>query len=357
MEGAPMSVFDMVDFDNHEQVVYCSDPETGLRAIIAIHDTSRGPALGGCRMWAYENEPAALRDVLRLSRGMTYKAATTGLDLGGGKSVIIGDPKLVKSASLMQAMGRAIERLAGRYIVAEDVGTTIDDMVEINKETDHVSGLPESLGGTGDPSPATAYGVFIGMKAAADHAGWANVLAGRTVAVQGLGHVGMHLCRYLAKEGARLIVTDLHQDAVDRAVHEFDAVAVTPDNIYGVKADVYAPCALGGTINNRTISMLQAKIIAGSANNILATCEDGAALHKRGILYAPDYVINAGGLIKVAEAKLGHDANATLRRIDDIYDVTRQILDRSETQNIGANIAADRIAEERFCRHQSALAA
>lgn len=352
-----MSVFDMADFDNHEQVVYCSDPETGLRAIIAIHDTSRGPALGGCRMWAYPNEHAALHDVLRLSRGMTYKSALAGLDLGGGKSVIIGDPKSDKTAELMRAMGRAVERLAGRYIVAEDVGTTVEDMAEIHKETDHVSGLPIESGGTGDPSPATAYGVYLGMKAAAEHAGWSDGLRGRVVAVQGLGSVGMHLCRYLAEAGARLIVADLNKTAVANAVREFGATEVAPDHIYSVEADVYAPCALGGTVNDRTILLLKAKIIAGSANNPLATADHGAILHQRGILYAPDYVINAGGLIKVAEAKLGHDASATRRRIDGIVEVTRQILERADAQNVATNIAADRIAEERFCPHQSAMAA
>lgn len=352
-----MSVFDMADFDTHEQVVYCSDPDTGLRAIIAIHDTSRGPALGGCRMWPYPSEREALRDVLRLSRGMTYKAAICGLDLGGGKSVIIGDARRDKSKALMRSMGRAVERLGGRYIVAEDVGTTVDDMAEIHRETAHVSGLPESLGGTGDPSPATAFGVFMGIKAAAEHAGWKDGLTGRTVAVQGLGSVGRQLCRHLADAGARLIVTDLHQPAIDSAVLEFGATAVDPGDIIGIDADIYAPCALGGTINDRTIPSLKVRIVAGSANNPLADAAHGDALRKRGIIYAPDYVINAGGLIKVAEAKLGHDPAATERKIEGIYDITRRILETADAQGIAANVAADRIAEERFHRHQPALAA
>ncbi len=352
-----MSVFDAIDFDSHEKIVFCSDPSTGLRAIIAIHNTTRGPALGGCRMWPYGHEDDALKDVLRLSRGMTYKAAISGLDLGGGKSVIIGDPKRDKTATLMRSMGRAIERLAGRYIVAEDVGTTVDDMAEIGKETQHVSGLPETLGGTGDPSPATAKGVFMGMKAAADHAGWRGGLAGRTVAVQGLGSVGSHLCRLLTDAGAHLIVTDLHDKAVEDAVRQFGAMAVAPDEIYEVEADVYAPCALGGTINDATLPRLKAWIVAGSANNPLATASHGDDLRRRGILYAPDYVINAGGLITVAEASLGHAPETTARKIDGIYDVTRAILDQADKLDIATSLAADRIAEERFRHHGPALAA
>lgn len=352
-----MSVFDAVDFDSHEKIAFCSDPGSGLKAIIAIHNTTRGPALGGCRMWAYDHEDDALTDALRLSRGMTYKAAICGLDLGGGKAVIIGDPKQHKSPALMRSMGRAVERLAGRYIIAEDVGTTVDDMAEIRKETHHVSGLPADLGGTGDPSPTTAKGVFMGMKAAADHAGWRGGLAGRTVAVQGLGSVGSHLCRLLVDAGARLIVTDLHDVAVEQAVREFGATAVAPDEIYGVEADVYAPCALGGTLNDETIPRLKVWIVAGSANNPLATASHGDVLRRRAIIYAPDYVINSGGLITVAEACLGHDAEATNRKIEGIYDVTRAILDQAERQDIATSLAADRIAEERFRRHGPALAA
>ena len=352
-----MSVFDLADFDAHEQVVYCSDPDTGLRALIAIHDTSRGPALGGCRMWAYASEREAWSTSLRLSRGMTYKAAICGLELGGGKSVIIGDPRRDKSAGLMRAMGQAVERLAGRYIVAEDVGTTVADMAEIHKETSHVSGLPETMGGTGDPSPATAYGVFMGMLAAAEHAGWPDGLAGRTVVVQGLGNVGAKLCRHLHDAGARLIVANLHQDALDRAARDFGATTIEPDEVYGVEADVYAPCALGGTLNDRTIPLLKVRIVAGSANNPLARATDGMALRRRGILYAPDYVINAGGLINVAERTLGHGPEVTRRKIEGIHDVTRLILQRADEADIATSAAADSIAEERFRRHHPALAA
>ncbi|MEM7443603.1 MAG: Glu/Leu/Phe/Val dehydrogenase dimerization domain-containing protein [Pseudomonadota bacterium] len=352
-----MSIFETTDFDNHEQVIHCGDSETGLRTIIAIHDTGRGPSLGGCRMWNYPSERAALRDVLRLSRGMTYKAAIADLKLGGGKSVIIGDSRRDKSKALMRAMGRAVEQLGGRYIVAEDVGTTADDMVEISTETDHVSGLPEAMGGTGDPSPATALGVFYGMLAAAEHAGWREGLANRTVAIQGLGNVGTHLCRYLLEAGARLIVSDIDQAAVDRAVSEFGAIAVGSDDIHAVDADIYAPCALGGTINDQTVTELKAKVVAGSANNPLARPEHGVVLRQRGIVYAPDYVINAGGLITVAEATLGHDTDETTRKIENIRDITRRILEQADALDIATSAAADLLAERKFRPHDPALAA
>ncbi|MEQ9811490.1 MAG: Glu/Leu/Phe/Val dehydrogenase dimerization domain-containing protein [Azospirillaceae bacterium] len=352
-----MAVFDQTDFDAHEQLVFASDVETGLRAIIAIHDTTRGPALGGCRMWAYASEQDAIRDALRLSRGMTYKAAISDLPLGGGKSVIIGDARRHKTPAMMRAMGAAVERLAGRYIVAEDVGTSVEDMAEIARTTGHVVGLDTSASGTGDPSPATAFGVFRGLEAAIAFSDAVDTLQGATVAVQGLGHVGYHLCRYLAEAGARLIVTDIHQQAIDRVVKAFGARAVAADAIYDVEADVYAPCALGATINNTTINRLRVKIVAGSANNQLATPSHGEALRRRGILYAPDYVINAGGLMNVAAERFGYGADATWARIAAIHDTTLSILERARRDGIPSSDAADRIAEERFRSHRQALAA
>jgi leucine dehydrogenase len=349
-----MFVFDSEDFDGHEQVVFASDPDTGLKAIIAIHDTSNGPALGGCRMWNYATESEALRDVLRLSRGMTYKAAISRLPLGGGKSVIIGDARSQKTPELMRAMGRAVERLRGRYIVAEDVGTSVEDMAAICTETAHVVGRPADRGGSGDPSPFTAYGCLVGIRAALDHLGRADGLRGARVAIQGLGHVGWHLARLLAEAGARLIVSDIRPEIVERAVRTFGAEAIAVDEIHTADVDVFAPCALGAVINDRTIPALKARIVAGSANNQLAEGRHGAVLRQRGVLYAPDYVVNAGGLMNVA-AELGtYDATAVRRRIEGIYDTLMDIFARADRQGIPTNAAADRIAEERFRRHRRA---
>jgi leucine dehydrogenase len=291
-----MPVFSSQDFDDHEHVVFGSDPESGLRAIIAIHNTRRGPSLGGCRMWPYASTEEALQDALRLSRGMTYKAAITDLPYGGGKSVIIGDPKTHKTESLLRAMGRFVDSLGGRYHTAEDVGTTVEDMDVLRKETRFAHGFS---GASGDPSPATAYGVYMGIRAAARFKHGHDELRGRTVAVQGLGNVGRRLCRYLADAGVRLIVSDIKEDAIRTAIRDFGATPVAPDAIYAAEADFFAPCALGAILNDETIPQLRARIIVGSANNQLSEARHGKVLHQRGILYAPDYVVNAGGLIDI----------------------------------------------------------
>ena len=277
-----------------DRVVRCEDERSGLLAIVAVHDRTLGPALGGCRMWPYENEREALADVCRLARGMTFKAAVAGLPLGGGKAVIVGDPRRDKSPELLRAFGRAVNRLEGAYVTAEDVGISVEDMEHVRRETRHVVGI---RGGSGDPSPMTATGVLHGVRAAVRHRFGADSLEGVTVAVQGLGHVGFNLCRLLHEAGARLVAADIADDAVRRAATAFDAVSVRPEGIAAAKADVFAPCALGGAIDARTRARLKAGAVAGAANNQLARPEDGAGLHRDGILYAPDFVINAGGLI------------------------------------------------------------
>src|SRR3954471_12328624 len=345
-----MSVFSQQDFDDHEQIVFASDPDTGLKAIIAIHNTARGPALGGCRMWNYASEGEAVRDALRLSRGMTYKNALADLPFGGGKSVIIGDARTHKSVELMAAMGRAVDRLAGRYIIAEDVGTSVEDMAIIRGVTRHVAGLKE--GGSGDPSPATARGVFVGIQAAVDYRLRRNSLDGLRVVVQGLGHVGWDLCRQLAEQGVRLSVSDIRREHVERAVESFDATPVNADSIFDVEADVFAPCALGAVINDNTLPRLKVSIVAGSANNQLAENRHGVALAERGILYAPDYAINAGGVINISHefgpSGTGYDRAVAFAHVDRIHDTLITIFTRADAEGIPTNVAADRIAEERF---------
>ncbi len=340
-----MAVFAHPEFDDHEQVVFCDDEGAGLRAIVAIHNTKLGPALGGCRMWPYADEAAALTDVLRLSRGMTYKAAMAGLALGGGKAVIIGDAKADKTPELMRAFGRFVDDLGGRYITAEDVGTSVGDMDTIRGETEYVAGL---TGGAGDPSPSTAHGVFIGIEAAVRHRLDRESVRGLKVAVQGLGHVGAGLCRYLAEAGAGLVVTDIDRDAVDRAAGEFAAETVAPEAIYDAEADVFAPCALGAAINDDTVPRLKAPIVAGAANNQLAEERHGKALMERGILYAPDYVINAGGLLDVARFPLGMDIEAARAKLYQIADTLSEAFRRSDRDGLAVNLVADRMAEERF---------
>ena len=341
-----MPVFSSPDFDRHEQVVFCHDEASGLKAIIAIHNTSRGPALGGCRMWAYASEEEALTDVLRLSRGMTYKSALANLPYGGGKSVIIGDSRLDKSPALFRAMGAAVQRLAGRYIVAEDVGISVPDVEFMQQETRHVAGT--TSGGSGDPSPATAYGVYMGLRAAVKHKLGRDKLEGLTIAVQGLGHVGQYLCRHLAEDGARLIVTDINEPAVQAAMAEFDAQRVAPDEIYAVDCDVFAPCALGAVINDDTLEFLKAKVIAGSANNQLAEPRHGDILKQRGVLYAPDYVINAGGVINISHEGPAYDKDKAFAHVAEIHDTLLEIFRRAEAEGLSTATAADRIAEERF---------
>ena len=342
-----MTVFDSAAFDQHEQVVFASDPATGLRAIIAIHDTRRGPALGGCRYWHYPDEAAALTDVLRLSRGMTYKAAMADLPLGGGKSVLLADPNRPKTPELMQALGRAVDRLCGRYVVAEDVGTSPADMEQVRTQTRHVAGL---AGLSGDPSPATAYGVWRGIHAAVNHRLRRNTLDGLCVAVQGLGHVGYHLCRHLHAEGARLIVADIRAESVERAADEFGATPVSCDAIYGAEADVFAPCALGAVINDATLPRLAVSVVAGSANNQLAEDRHGAMLAERGILYAPDYVINAGGVINVHYERTegGYDRAAAYRHVGRIEETLADLFARAAREGVPPHLAADRMARERL---------
>jgi len=348
-----MSVFNAPAFDDHEQVVFCHDADTGLRAIIAIHNTNLGPTLGGCRMWRYASEEDALHDVLRLARGMTYKSAISGLELGGGKSVVIGDPRRDKSEPLLRALGRYVETLGGRYIIAEDAGTSVEDMRIIGKETQHVVGVADKVTGeggirSGDPSPATAYGCFIGLRAAVKHKLGRDDLEGLGVALQGVGHVGYRLAKHLAEAGARLWVADIYEDQVRRAVDELGATAVAPERIYDVEAEVFSPCALGAVINDDTLSRLKVEIVAGAANNQLAGARHDEALRRRGILYAPDYVINAGGIIDVAHERLGYDRDKVIRHIERIDDTLMEIFRRADAQELPTGAIADQIAEERF---------
>lgn len=345
-----MSVFKELDFDGHEQIVFCSDDSVGLRAIIAIHNTHRGPSLGGCRMWGYASEGAALQDVLRLSRGMTYKAAMAGIELGGGKSVIIGDPTRLKTPALMQAMGRAVDRLSGRYIIAEDVGTNVSDMGEIKKSTRHVVGLGQADGGAGDPSPTTARGCYVGVRAAVEHTFKTADLRGARVAIQGLGNVGWHLCQYLKEAGAELVVSDIRASKAERAVAEFDAKAVTTDEIYEADVDVFAPCALGAILNDETIPRLKAKVIAGAANNQLARPQHADALTDRDILYAPDYIINAAGLIRVDSERRGFDPHWVNQKVDEISNTLKEVFAVAESNSVSTAIAAEQLATARLGR-------
>lgn len=341
-----MEIFSSLKTSDFEQVIFCNDNSSGLKAIIAIHDTTLGPALGGTRMWNYNNEKEALEDVLRLAKGMTYKNAAAGLNLGGGKAVIIGDPRTDKSEALFRAFGRYVESLGGRYITAEDVGTFEEDMDYIHMETDFVTGT--SSGGVGDPSPVTALGIYYGMKAAAKEAYGSDSLKGKKIAVQGVGQVAYNLCKYLHEEGAQLIVTDINEEAVSRAVQDFNATAVEPDEIYDVDCDIYSPCALGGTLNDNTISRLTAKVIAGSANNQLEKDEHGLLLHEKGIVYAPDYVINSGGVINVAEELVGYNRERALKKVESIYSILENVFAISRENNIPTSVAANEMAEKRI---------
>ena len=342
-----VQVFERLAEYRYEQLVFCHDKATGLRAIIAIHDTTLGPALGGCRMYPYVSEEDAIVDVLRLARGMTYKAAASGLNLGGGKSVIIGAPE-GKSEELLRSFGRYIETLGGRYIVAEDVGTSTEDMEHIRIETSHVVGVDVTHGGSGDPAPFTAQGVLHGMRACVEEVFGSPSLEGRTVAVQGLGNVGYGLCGLLHDEGANLIVTDLRERIVEGAVQEFGAKPVEPDEILSLPCDILAPCALGAVVNDTSLSDFRCSIIAGSANNILLEAHHGEALAERGILYAPDYVINAGGLINVADELEGYDKTRATKRVTRIYDSVKSIIAISKRNKVPTNVAADTLALERI---------
>lgn len=341
-----MTVFAARDFDDHEQVVFCSDRSRKLLAIIAIHNTNRGPSLGGCRMWPYATEQEAIDDVIRLSRGMTYKSALAGLPYGGGKSVIIGNPRQEKTKELFEALGESVDRLGGRYIIAEDVGTNVFDMEIMLTKTKHVVGT--KTGGSDNPSPFTALGVFVGIQAAVKHKLKIDNLSGIKVAVQGLGSVGYKLCEMLHKAGAQLMVNDIDPELNEKAKKEFSAVIVSADEIANIECDVFAPCALGAIINDDTIDRIKAKVIAGAANNQLAQNRHGLALAQRNILYAPDYVINAGGLINVSYEKGGYDASKAEKHVRSIYDTLLEIFHQSDKDQLPTNIAADRVAEQRF---------
>lgn len=340
-------MFDLPDFDNHELVLFGRDKATGLSAIIAVHSTALGPACGGCRMWPYASEAEAVTDVLRLSRGMSYKNAMAGLPLGGGKSVIIGDGRKDKSDALFRAFGRVIESLGGRYIAAEDVGITVADVMTMGQTTRHVAGLSTGHAASGDPSPFTAYGIYLGIKAAAQHKLGTDDLKGVRIAVQGLGNVGSNLLRRLADDGAVLTVADIHADAVQRAVDQFGAVAVAADHIHAADVDVFAPCALGAVLNDVTLPSLKAKIVAGGANNQLATAEIGEALRSMGVLYAPDYVINGGGIINVsAEVTNTYDREAVLRQVERIPVTLAEIFRRADREGRPTSEVADQMARE-----------
>jgi len=343
-------VFDEMSKYGYEQLVFANDEVSGLRAVIAIHDTTLGPALGGCRMWPYESEEEAMIDALRLARGMTYKSSAAGLDLGGGKAVIIGDPRKDKSEELLRAFGRFVETLGGRYITAEDVGIRGEDVEIIHMETQYVVGLPSGPGAGGDPSPVTAYGVIRGMIACLEQVFGDSSLRGRSVAVQGVGNVGYSVVKHLTEEGATVYVADVFDERVDAVVKEFGVTPVSPDEIYDIECDVFCPCALGGVICRETVGRLRCKIVAGSANNQLKDESYGNALQELGILYAPDYIINAGGVINVAEEIYGYDRERALRKAGGIYDRIKSVLEIAEREGISPHLAASRLAEKRIAR-------
>jgi leucine dehydrogenase len=330
---------------NHEQVLIGRDDAIGYHGIIAIHSTTLGPAVGGTRFWNYENEDVALTDALRLSQGMTYKNALAGLPLGGGKSIIVGNNATRDREALLRAHGRFVESLKGRYVTAEDVGTSPADMEIVRLETQHVAGL---IGRSGDPSPFTAIGVFRAIQASKNFLWKTNELSGLTVAIQGCGNVGYHLAKMLYEAGVKLIVSDVNGENLSRVVDEFAAEAVQPGEIYSVPADVFAPCALGGVINDETIPQLKVKIVAGSANNQLLEERHGAMLRERSILYAPDYVANVGGVLNGCTELLGWNSDQALKKIDEIYDTVLRIFESAEAQNIPTNKAANQLAEERL---------
>lgn len=344
-----MAIFDDLTTMGHEQVVFCHDKITGLKAIIAIHDTTLGPALGGCRMWDYKSDEEALRDVLRLSRGMTYKAAVTGLNLGGGKAVIIGDPKKLKSEAFFRTFGRFIDSLGGRYITAEDVNIRVSDIEMVALETAYVSGVTNRAGGSGDPSPVTAWGVYNGIRASVAHKLKKDNLKGVSVAVQGCGAVGSHLVEYLVNDGAKVFVADIDAERVKFNVKQYGAEAAALNDIHRLAVDVYAPCALGGTLNEQTIPEIKAPIIAGAANNqLLDEASHGSMLKERGILYAPDYVINAGGLINVYQELQGYDAQIAKKKAANIYDTLLAIYKDAEDKGITTNQSSNELAEQRL---------
>ncbi len=343
------SIFSKMLGQSHQKVMFCSDEGTGLKAIIAIHDTTLGPAVGGTRMWTYRSEEEALEDVLRLSRGMTYKAAISGINLGGGCAVIIGNSRQDKSEALLRRYARFINSLNGEFITGEDLGTNPRDMEYIHMETKHVVGIPESLGGSGDPTPITAYGVFMGMKASAKELWGNDSLAGKAVVVQGVGHVGEALVKLLKEQNAKVYVSDLDEERLISVSKKYDAKPMANNHVYDLDLDIYAPCAMGATLNTETISKLKCAIIAGSANNQLEDEEvHGKMLLEKGILYAPDFLINAGGLINVYSEIAGYNKKRALQLTEKIYDVTREIFKKSGNEQIPTHEAAHRIARKRI---------
>lgn len=340
-----MKIFDYLEKYDYEELVMVQDKATGLKAVICIHDTTLGPALGGTRFWDYETEEEAIEDALRLAKGMTYKNAAAGLNIGGGKAVIIGDPKKLKTEPLLRAFGRFVEGLGGRYITAQDMNMTPADLAMVNDETDHVVGLE---GKSGDPSPVTALGVYRGIMAAAKEAFGSDDLTGKKVAVQGLGAVGYATCKHLHEAGAELYVTDIVEASVNKAVEELGATAVGLDEIYDVDCDIFAPCAMGAIINDETIERLKCKVVAGSANNQLAEERHGDLLEEKGIIYVPDFVINSGGVINVFEELKGYNADRALARASAIYDSVTRIFEIAKEENISNELAAEKLAEERI---------
>jgi leucine dehydrogenase len=339
-------VISQMTLHDHEQILFCNDNQTGLKAIIAVHNTVLGPSLGGTRMWAYKNEMEALNDVLRLSRGMTYKSAVAGLNLGGGKAVIIGDARKDKSEALFRRFGQFVDSLGGKYITAEDVGINPTDMSYVNMETNHVAGLP---GKSGDPSPVTAFGVYHGMKACAKKAYGSDSLNGKKVAVQGVGHVGEYLVELISKEGAKVFISDIHDDILKNVAQKYGATVVPVNEIYDIDMDIYAPCALGATVNDDTLSKLKCKIIAGAANNQLKDEKvHGEAVMQKGIIYAPDYVINAGGIINCYTEVAAKSSEWAMQNAENIYTTILNVLKESEENKIPTYLAANKLAEKRI---------
>lgn len=344
-----MAIFEHLQKHDHEQVAFCSDKKSGLKAIIAIHNTTLGPALGGTRMWMYQSDEDALVDVLRLSRGMTYKAAVAGLNLGGGKAVIIADPNKDKTEAMFRAFGRFVEGLAGRYITAEDVGTNVRDMEYVRMETKYVTGIDKALGGSGDPSPVTAFGVYMGMKASMKELTGKDSLNGTRVAVQGAGNVAEFVCEHLTNEGARVFVSDIYPEKVQRIARKTKVEIVDPEKIYDVEADIFCPCALGAIVNDNTIPRFKFKIIAGGANNQLAEeTKHGQMLVQRRIMYAPDYAINAGGLINVYNELEGYSQQRAMKQAEGIYDTILKIFAIAKRDNVPTYEASNQLAEERI---------
>lgn len=347
-QGSAVKVLEHMESFGHKQLSVYTDTAAGLRAFIAIHDTTLGPALGGCRVWPYRTEEEAVTDVLRLSRAMTYKNAAAGLFLGGGKAVVLADPRTDKTEALFRAFGRFVETLGGRYVTTEDVGTTPQDMEWVAEETSHVTGLPLSQGGSGNPSQMTGFGVYQGMRACAGEVWGSDSLEGRMVAIQGFGNVAAALARHLLEDGARIIATDISEAAQERA-RELGATVVGPDEIYTVECDVFAPCALGGVLNPQTISGLRCKVVAGGANNQLLAIEDGDALQQRDILYAPDYIINAGGVINIScEMDAAYDAERAREKTARIYATMQRVITLARAEGVSTARAAERLAEERI---------